>query len=177
MWTSLKRRKMEEEGSVNTEEILAKFVVEYDKMSGHGRRFNNFPLSWNRNAFDILSEPDKRDFIERAKTFLEEVARQRVFFLHMEEEKRAKEEALQKRLDELRASGVTTKSLLQRFSACTPEERTYVFRWVFNETAKPKDATWKFYARWACVEETREKNKKEYLENVDKLCNALKTFE
>lgn len=167
---------MEEEGGYY-DEILAKFVVEYDKLGTYGCRVHGFPAQWDREAFDALCDADKASFIERVEAFLQKMEEWRLQKERLAEEQKAREEEQQKRLDDLVASGVTTKNLLNRFSARTPEERTYIFRMVFGESRPPDEATWKFYVMWARVEESRDKNKKDYLEHVDKLQKALETFE
>ncbi len=165
----------EEEGCYD--EILAKFVVEYDKLGTYGCRMHGLPAQWDREAFDALCDADKALFIERVEAFLQKMEEWRIQKQRVAEEHKAEEDERRKRLNDLVASGVTTKSLLCRFSARSPEERTYIFRMVFGESRPPDEATWKCYVMWARVEENRDKNTKEYLEHVDKLQKALETFE
>jgi hypothetical protein len=165
----------EEKGYYN--EILAKFVVFHDKLGTHGCRVHGFPAQWDRDAFNALCDADKALFIERVEAFLQKMEECRIQKQRFAEEKKAQEEERQKHLNDLVASGITTKSLLARFSARFPEERTYIYRMVFGEARPPDEATWKFYVMWARVEENRDKNKKDYLEHVDKLQKALETFE
>lgn len=159
------------------DEILAKFVVEYGKLGTYGCRMHGFPAQWDREAFDDLCDADKALFIERVEAFLQKMEEWRIQKQRFAEEQKAQEEERQKRLNDLVASGVTAKSLLARFSARSPEEHTYIFRRVFCETHRPDEAKWKFYAWWAQVEEKRDKETKDYLEHVDRLQKALKTFE
>jgi hypothetical protein len=159
------------------DEILAKFVVEYDKLGTYGCRMYGFHPSWGRDMFDALCDADKALFIERVEAFLQKMEELRIQRQRIAEEQRAQEEERQKRLNELVASGITAKSLLKRFSARSPEEHTYIFSQVFRETQHPDDAKWKFYAWWAQVEEKRDKETKDYLKHVDKLQKALETFE
>jgi len=155
-------------------DFLAKFLVEYKKLDHHQRRVHGLPLMWDEHTFDRMNDPARRFFLGNAWHFLSAIKDDR----EAESQAKEKEYALQKRMEDLCAAGITTKSLLQRFSARTPEERTYIFRWVFSLEANPEHATWRFYASWAQVEEEYRNNYKgKYLEYVDKLCQALKTFE
>jgi hypothetical protein len=155
-------------------DFLAKFLVQYEKLDHYQRRVLGFPLMWDERTFDRMDERARRIFLENAGHFLRTIKEGR----EAESQAKEKEYALQKRMEDLCDAGITTKSLLQRFSARTPEERTYIFRWVFGLEAQPEHATWRFYASWAQVEEEyHDTNKGKYLQYVDKLCQALKTFE
>lgn len=175
-------------------DIMSEFLVEYNKLSVHERRTYGFPESWNDDFINSMKKKARAHFVARASNFLtslrelrertkdaETIHKPALFMsfydLQTKEEAKAAEEALQIRLDELHARRITTKNLLNRFSARSPEERTYIFRYVFAEARPPDEATWKFYANWARVEENRDKKKKDYLEHVDRLQKALETFE
>ena len=156
-------------------DFLAKFLVEYKKLDHHQRRVHGLPLMWDEHTFDRMDERARRVFLGNAGHFLRAIKEEGQ---EIESQAKEKEYALQKRMEDLSVAGITTKSLLQRFSARTPEERTYIFRWVFGLEANPEHATWRFYASWAQVrEEYHDNYKGKYLEYVDKLCQALKTFE
>jgi hypothetical protein len=176
--TSDKWKNKMEKGSSKHEHVLAEFIAKYNEASPGLRTVCGMTPTWDSRLYETWSEVEKEDFIERAKMFLRRFEQHRLANARQKEEENAKEQAVQKRFDELIASGTTAKSLLARFMKRTPEERAYIFSYVFgNDYHQPETTALMFYARWAMAEKTRDIAKEDYVEYVEDLLEALETFE
>jgi hypothetical protein len=84
------------------------------------------------------------------------------------------------RLFSLGERGLSTKNLMRRFAARTPEQHVDIVKSVFWQTFPSDEAAVEFYTRWNQVERVCVLNTKEafkYLERVEALDSALKRFE
>jgi len=151
--------------------IIADFLVEYTMLSVPDRCAYGFPKEFTGEYLQGLTKKERAHFVVRASNWLTSLkeARERAKAAGPWKEKCVKQKEMEK-------TQSYTGRLLQRFMARSPEERVYIFRYVFGTEEPPERVTWRFYSCWALVE-TESGQTKTYAEHVDKFLTSLSMFE
>jgi len=153
--------------------ILQDFLQEYNKLSRDARVMYGFPVTWDEQTLGTMSKKEHVEFPKRVYDFLNGVKKGRTHALQMQERNRKYAKWVNKH-----QTTSATKDLLQRFSARSPEERAFIYRYVFDMDVPSDLAKWHFYVRWAAIEKARDTNSTDdYAQYVDSLCKALAILE